>query len=247
MKIKKINLTQSGFKGAEVHFLEANDRGVLELTKKGFKNPIHFAMEKGFKDLRFHILSVYGIINDSMDVSVQAQLILESEVDSIELDGGSIVLLGSHNYFEGKSNSLKTFRIDESDGYEHWEDLKSLVEGIVEETTLYMQGSKKVEDSELIMRWAQAKKSTEITEDKVKGLSPEQLKDMALTIIEKGLGGMVHLPEEFDMDSEDFASAVEDVTNVLNSAEIDSIVPAEEGAELEVSMDEDIIEGGEEF
>jgi hypothetical protein len=119
-----------------------------------------------------------------------------------------------------------------------------------------MSGSKKVDEKELIMRWAQAKhKNLEITEEKIKGLTPEQLKDMALTIIEKGLGGMVHLPEELDMDSEDFANAVEDVTNSFDASEeievvdiaevigedLEPAIPSEEGESIEVNMDDSFI------
>jgi hypothetical protein len=260
MNFKKISLSQSGFKGAEVHFLEPNDRGVMELTKKGLKNPIHFALEKAFKDLRFHILNVYGILKEEMTDEEKAYMIMRAMVDSVELDGESIVLIGSHEIFEGKENNLKTFKIQELDGYEYYEDLKVLVDSICEEAALYMSGSKKVDEKELIMRWAQAKhKNLEITEEKIKGLTPEQLKDMALTIIEKGLGGMVHLPEELDMDSEDFANAVEDVTNSFDASEeievvdiaevigedLEPAIPSEEGDSIEVNMDDSFISNPE--
>lgn len=260
MNFKKISLSQSGFKGAEVHFLEPNDRGVMELTKKGLKNPIHFALEKAFKDLRFHILNVYGILKEEMTDEEKAYMIMRAMVDSVELDGESIVLIGSHEIFEGKENNLKTFKIQELDGYEYYEDLKVLVDSICEEAALYMSGSKKVDEKELIMRWAQAKhKNLEITEEKIKGLTPEQLKDMALTIIEKGLGGMVHLPEELDMDSEDFANAVEDVTNSFDASEeievvdiaevigedLEPAIPSEEGESIEVNMDDSFISNPE--
>jgi hypothetical protein len=260
MNFKKISLSQSGFKGAEVHFLEPNDRGVMELTKKGLKNPIHFALEKAFKDLRFHILNVYGILKEEMTDEEKAYMIMRAMVDSVELDGESIVLIGSHEIFEGKENNLKTFKIQELDGYEYYEDLKVLVDSICEEAALYMSGSKKVDEKELIMRWAQAKhKNLEITEEKIKGLTPEQLKDMALTIIEKGLGGMVHLPEELDMDSEDFANAVEDVTNSFDASEeievvdiaevigedLEPAIPSEEGDSIEVNMDDSFISSQE--
>lgn len=260
MNFKKISLSQSGFKGAEVHFLEPNDRGVMELTKKGLKNPIHFALEKSFKDLRFHILNVYGILKEEMTDEEKSYMIMRASVDSVELDGESIVLIGSHEIFEGKENNLKTFKIQELDGYEYYEDLKVLVDSICEEAALYMSGSKKVDEKELIMRWAQAKhKNLEITEEKIKGLTPEQLKDMALTIIEKGLGGMVHLPEELDMDSEDFANAVEDVTNSFDASEeievvdiaevigedLEPAIPSEEGESIEVNMDDSFISSPE--
>ncbi len=252
MNFKKISLSQSGFKGAEVHFLEPNDRGVMELTKKGLKNPIHFALEKAFKDLRFHILNVYGVLHEGMTDDEKSYMIMRASVDSVELDGESIVLIGVHEMFDGKENALKTFKIQDSDGYEYYDDLKELVAVICEEAALYMSGSKKVDEKELIMRWAQAKhKNLEITEEKIKGLSPEQLKDMALTIIEKGLGGVVHLPDELDMDSQEFADAVVDVTNSLDENEeievvdIEEVinadvvlgVPSEEGDAMEVDMD----------
>ena len=55
MNIRKIVLSEDGFKGAEIHYYnekEKNGRQMLVLTKEYPNNPIHFGLEKMFKDLR---------------------------------------------------------------------------------------------------------------------------------------------------------------------------------------------------
>src|SRR5690349_723235 len=94
MNYRKISLNQGGLKGAEIHFIEANERGIGELTKKYPRNPTHIGMQKLFKDLRVHLLTICGVINPEMDNNVAAQHLIETTVDCIEMDGETITLSG---------------------------------------------------------------------------------------------------------------------------------------------------------
>lgn len=211
INFKKISMNQNGFRGAEIHYLEPNDKGINELTKKYPRNPVHLGLEKLFKDLRVHLLWVCDVINDSMDINEQAQKITETSVHTIELDGEHIVVSGEKYVLTDKYIDLKTCKIQEGDGYEHYEELKRIVEEICAETEQYMSGSKKVDEKELLLRYAEVKHRTDITEESLKGLTQEQLVEMSLKILEKGVGAMVMMPQDIDVNSEEMMGAIEEI------------------------------------
>lgn len=207
---RKVSLNQGGLKGAELHYLEANERNILELTKKYPRNPVHLGLQKNFKDLRVHLLSICGLINPDMDNNLAAQHLVETTVDCIEIDGGAIILSGEKLVTPDKSIKLKTYKLEEEDGYEHYDAVKELIDSICTETYEYMTGNKKVSEAEIVSMWATAKHvETEFTMEKLLALPADQLKKMALTVIEKGLGGIVMLPTDME----------EDEIAVLNSVE----------------------------
>lgn len=215
MDFRKIHISEGGFRGAELHFFQEEEKGgrkQMVLTKKYSKNPVHLSLEKMFKDLRPHLLYICGLINDKMDESIKSQVIIETFVNTVELDSEVIILSGEKMVFDDKHIKIKTCKLQESDGYEHYETLKKLVLDICEETAEYLNGTKKVDDAELILRWAQAKhKEGEINEETIKGYSAEQLQEFAVRIIEKGLGGLVTLPEDLQINEDLLNSEVEQV------------------------------------
>lgn len=209
---KKISLNQGGLKGAELHYLEPNERCIMELTKKYPRNPAHVELQKLFKDLRVHLLSICGIINSETDNNIAAQHLVETTVDCIEFDGDTIILSGEKLATLDKSIKLKTYRLEEADNYEFFPIVREIADNICTETFEYMNGNKKVSEAEIVSMWAKAKhKEEEITMEKLLELPADQLKKMALTVIEKGLGGLVTLPSDMDDSDADVSAAVEEL------------------------------------
>ncbi len=209
---RKVSLNQGGLKGAELHYLEMNDRNVPELTKKFPRNPVHLGLQKHFKDLRVHLLNICGVINHEMDNNTAAQHLIETSVDCIEMDGDTITISGEKLATADKYIKLKTYKLEAEDGYEHYDEVFNIMRSICDETSEYMAGSKKVPDAEIIQMWAAAKhKEEEFTMEKLLSLPPDQLQKMATSVIEKGLGGVVILPGDMVMDVANMDSVVEEL------------------------------------
>lgn len=221
MNYRKIKINQNGLKGAELHFIETNERGTPELTKKYPRNPVHLGLQKLFKDLRIHLLQVCQQVNDSMDENILAQLVMETHVDCICFDGDTITIEGEKQVTAEKYITLKTYKIEEEDGYEHYNLLRDLADNICSETTEYLSGNKKVPDSEVIAMWAQMNhKEEEFSMEKILSLPKDQLEKMALTVIEKGLGGVVLMPNDMeDVDPSHLESVVEELKSEFEIGE----------------------------
>jgi len=127
MNIKRIELQSNGFKGANVHFLThtmKNSRPFINETIEKRKNPIHGDMEKLFKDLRVHLLDVCNINNNRLSEAEQKTIILETEISSIEFDNDSFLLSGEMEVFSDKKIKLKTCKVQESDDYEGYGEVR---------------------------------------------------------------------------------------------------------------------------
>lgn len=213
-----------GLKGAEVHYTELNEKGIPFLTKVYPRNVVHFALQKKFKDLRKHLLSICGQTNADMKPDVAANLEEGATVKCIEFDGDGIFLQGTWERFQDKFIPLETCVLKEEDGYHDWEALKEIADSIREETTQYLNGTVKVSDAETIAMWAAAKgKEEEFSMDKILSLPEDQLAKLAITIVEKGLGGIVNLPGEMETDSEHMESAVQELKQEFDISSADSI------------------------
>lgn len=212
MNYRKISLNQGGLKGAEIFYIEKNDKGIGELTKKYPRNPTHVGLQKLFKDLRLHLLNICGIINPDMDPNIAAQHLTETTVDCIEMDGDTITITGEKLATADKYIKLKTYKLEAEDGYEYYDEVFNLMTAICEETTEYMSGNKKVSNIEILQMYAQAThKEEEFTMEKLMHLPQDQLEKLALVVIEKGKGGIVLMPEDVEADSEEMKGAIEEL------------------------------------
>ncbi|MFA7287639.1 MAG: hypothetical protein WC055_02050 [Melioribacteraceae bacterium] len=237
MNYKKISLNAHGAKGAEIFFLEPNDKGLQELTKKYPRNPCHIGMQKLFKDLRPHLLNICGIINSDMDMNIMAQYLLETTVDCIELDGGTITLSGEKLATADKYIKLKTYKLEAEDGYEQYDEVFNLVNAICEETTEYLKGNKKADDIEAAMQWLEMKGSVKVKEDgktktltidDIKEFSPEKLKEWATKLLETNFGSVILHNEDLDHDGVDVTAAVQELkTEFEITEEVSQIEVAE--------------------
>lgn len=234
MNIKKITLVASGFKGATVTYLreeQKNGRPFINEIVEKRKHPIHLSLETMFKDLRFHLLEITGMLRGDEEKNEKDYIILESEVTGIEFDSASFTLIGEKRVFADKTIKLKTCKVEEEDGYEHFETVLKLIESIVEETKEYLAGTKKVDDVEVAMRFVQAGKHKTITEETLKGWSPEQLKQFATDLLENSFGSVVLHNDDMDVDQEKLNADVE--------AQLDK--QAEEVTEIKIEGEEIVI------
>ena len=242
MNYRKISLNQGGLKGAEVHFIETNEKGIGELTKKYPRNPTHVGLQKLFKELRVHLLNICGVINSDMDNHIAAQHLLETTVDCIEMDGDTITITGEKLATADKYIKLKTYKLEVEDGYEHYDEVFNLMTAICEETTEYMSGNKKVPDIEIVQMWAQANhKEEEFTMEKLMHLPQDQLEKLAMVVIEKGKGGIVLMPEDMEGNEEEMTDAIEElktefeITDESVEIEVGEVKPKREKKVKEVA------------
>lgn len=212
MNYQRIELNDGGLKGATIFYSVPNEKGIPVKHKVYPKSVVHIALQKHFKSLRKHLLDICGQTNADMKEDIAAYYADGAVVKTIEFDGDKIFLQGEWERFSGKFIPLETCWIEESDQYNDWDELVELAEKIKEETTAYYEGSVKVTDAEAIAMWAAANhKEEEFTMDKILSLPPEELVKMATKIIERGAGGVVTLPEEFDPNNEHIDGVVEEL------------------------------------
>lgn len=214
MNFKKITICDSGFKGISVEYFQEelkNGKPMLVLTKKYPKNPVHLGLEKLFKELRIHLLQNCDIISDSLDESIQPYFVQETIVETIELDGDSIILKGKKTKYDDKTFPLQTCKIQESDGYFQYEILKELVENICIETEAYLAGSVVVDDTEVAIRYLEAGKAKGVNIDEIKALPPEKLKEWATAFLENSYGAVVLHNEDMQVENEQILAVVEEL------------------------------------
>ena len=210
MNIKSISLLEAGFKGAVVKYLREEQKNgrpfINEVTEKR-KHPIHLSLETMFKDLRFHLLDITGLLRGDEDKAMKDYTIADCEVTGIEFDAASFTLIGEKKVFADKTIKLKTCKVTDEDMYDQFETVQNMITAIVEETKEYLAGTKKVDDVEVLQRWVNAGKSKDLTPETLSSYTPEQLKEFAVSLIEKNFGGIVMLSEDLDVSEVDVSEA----------------------------------------
>ena len=244
MQIKKIALSDSGFKGITVAYLreeQKNGRPFINEVIEKRKHPIHLSLETMFKDLRFHLLDITGMLRGDEDKMTKDYTIMESEVVAIEFDASGFTIIGEKKVFMDKYIKLKTCRVEEEDNYEHFDTVQKLIESIVEETKEYMAGTKKVDDIEVAVRFIQAGKHKTLTEDSLKGFSPQELKDFAVKLLESNFGAVVMMDEDMNVSAIDVTDINAEIEAKNNKVEVVEDVDHVEVEEVEVGEEEVVI------
>ena len=246
MNIKLIKLKSSGFKGMEVHYFEQeekNGRPSTVLIKKFPPTPIHLGLETMFKDLRFYLVDITGLLRGDEDKMTKDYTIQETEVVSIDFDSESFTIGGEKQVFSNKTIKLKTCKVDTNDLYEHFDTVQKLIGSIVEETKEYLAGTKKVDDIEVAVRWIQAGKSKDLTEDSIKGWSPEQLKEFATKLLENQFGAVVMHNEDMDVSNVDVSAANLEIAAAQAEETIieEAVIIEDDYIEIAVSDEESFI------
>lgn len=186
MEITKITLAADGFKGTTIEFLENAQRGEKEYLfphKVSPKNPIHFSLERLFRDLRIHLLEIYGYVNGQPKPQID-KLMFETRVDTLAWDNDSITLGGRKQTIGDLEVKLPAFKVSEEDCYEHYNSVRAIIENIEREAKDYLQGNQNIEAEELALRWIESGRSKTVTEEQVKALSPAELKKWVNNMIE---------------------------------------------------------------
>jgi len=203
MNIKRIELQSGGFKGANISFITQvfkNNRPFLNETIEKRKNPIHMDFEKLFKDLRIHLLDIYKINNIRLSESEKNTLLLETEVFSIEFDNDSFILAGELESFEDKKIKLKTCKVQQSDGYEGYDEVRSIIDSLKVEATSYLDGLKVVSDREMMLRWLEARKDQNMTKEQFELLGEDEQKEYMNKTLNAKFGANI---EEEEVTEED--------------------------------------------
>lgn len=168
MNIKKIELQSSGFKGCTVAFLThtmKNSRPFVNETIEKRKDPIHKDMEDLFKDLRIHLLDIFKINNIRLSEAERNSVILETQVTAIEFDNDSFILTGETEGAEEKFLKLKTYKVQQSDGYEGYDEVRKIIDDLKVEAVSYLDGLKVVSEREMMLRWLDARKDAKAKEE----------------------------------------------------------------------------------
>ena len=228
MKIKKVQLLGSGFKGAVVTYLreeEKNGRAVVNEIIEKRKHPIHLSMETMFKDLRYHLLDITGVLRGDEEKMEKDFTIEGCEVVGVEFSDEMFVISGERDVFADKKIKLKTCKVDSLDNYEHYESVMALINSIVEESKEYLAGTKKVDDVEVATRFVQAGKSKDMTVDGLRAMSAEQLKEFATKLLENSFGSVVMHGGDMEIDEDELKESVEKQLGEIDGGE-EIVIPA---------------------
>ncbi len=208
MNIKLIKLRDGGFKGIELHhFVDRvrNNKILPTLEKLYPKDPVHKDLQNLFADLRESLLSACGYLDGGNDEVVK-YLILETEVTGIEFDSGTFKIHGKKRVFHDKFVTLNTCEIEEIDNFDKYEFVKETITKIVEEVRLYVDGSKKVTDQELVINWIESGKEKDLDVEKYNSMSAEEQREYFTMILETKFGSIVTHNEDLDL------STIEDIS-----------------------------------
>lgn len=222
MNIKNITLADGGLKGLQIIYNEPDKQGSKLLVsdiKKKRRHPIHLGLEIPFKDLRYHLLYAYSLIRDGMTKHDIDVLVEQCEITGVDLDPEYFMIKGTLGSFGDKSVSLATAKVQEDDGYEHFDAVINILKTIIEETKLYLAGDVKVDDNEIVFRWIGAGKEKEFDLDSFNSLPDEEKKVLCQEILEKNFGATVLMEEDIS-----FGEAAEESDSIELSMEAETII-----------------------
>ncbi len=203
MNIKLVKLRDGGFKGIELHhFVDRfrNNKPVPKLQKEYPKDPVHKDLQNLFAELREPLLSACGYL-DSGNEDVAKYLVLETEVTGIEFSTEDFVIHGRKRVFHDKFIKLSTCPIEEMDMFDKYFAVKEIIGRIIDEVQLYVDGSKKVSDAELVINWIEAGREKDLTPEGYSNMSPEEQREYHTRILEEKFGSMVTNREDMDFDN----------------------------------------------
>ena len=245
MQIKKIKLNDGGFKGAEIMFLKPEEKKNKvfnnEITEKR-KNPIHYDMEKPFKDLRYHLLLICGVINTSMDKTELDFTIADSEVVSIKFDDEGFVITGTmKSAFGSKTFKIETPAMTGDDGYDYYDAVRGIIDTIVSETELYMNSKKEVSPEEMAVRYITAGKDKDVSADAFESMTMEEKKEYCKNLLEEKFGMFVMENEDLQFEGAETIEGTVDIpslpvaeihNNELPTGDVEEKIETEDGGEI---------------
>lgn len=199
--IRKITVVAGGLKGLVIEGREDVAKN-NKITEDGFKltkkHPIHRELEEKIMDLRFHALSICGLITEQTPKLVKNTLLEGCEVLSLEFEQGQLGFFKikvSSRVFDTKTITLTTPKTDSSDDYEWFDECISVVDELLLEVEQYEKGLKKISDEDLLISYIRHGKDKAMDMDRLSGMTPEEKADFCQQILEKQ-GCLVMRPDE---------------------------------------------------
>ena len=193
MNIRKIITKAGGFKGLEVHYIkmDENKGKIGEVTKTEYKRPIQLNLENKYRDLRYFLLEIAGVLNGSEEKMEKDYAIADCKVTGVKLESEGFALIGEITVLEHKRMKLETPVVVEDDNYLNFEAVKGILKSIVEETELYMDDKVVIDNNELVVRWVQSGQDKNVSNDAYSEMSAEDKKAFHIKALEEVFGVMV--------------------------------------------------------
>lgn len=180
MQIKQIKIKDSGFKGLEISRYENYTKNKVNHIKEVIdkpKDPIHGDLRNLINDLRVHLLDICGQITGMEEMEVK-YAVSDSEVTTIKTEKNGFVIGGEKKTdYNNKYIKLETPKIDADDNYHGFNQVMEIIENIVKETELYMNGSKIISNEEVVMQYLMAGKDKKMTVEQFEAMSEEEQKE----------------------------------------------------------------------
>ena len=255
MNIRKIVTKAGGFKGLEVHYIkmDENKGKIGEVTKTEYKRPIQLNLENKFRELRYFLLEIAGVLNGSEDKMEKDYAISDCKVTGIKLEAESFALIGEITVLDHKRMKLETPLVNEDDGYANFEAVRGMLTSIVEETELYMADKVVIDNNELVVRWVQSGQDKNVNNDAYSEMSAEEKKAFHIKALEEVFGVMVLDAGDMEEIDEEKMQAIEEEFIPKKTIEVgfrkEASVDAEftEYKDVEVEKNEFEIDGLEEI
>jgi len=193
MNIRKIVTKAGGFKGLEVHYIkmDENKGKIGEVTKTEYKRPIQLNLENKYRELRYFLLEIAGVLDGSEEKMEKDYAIADCKVTGVKLESESFVIIGEITVLDHKRMKLETPLVNEDDGYANFEAVKGILQAIVEETELYMNDKVVIDNNELVVRWVQSGQDKHVSNDAYSNMTPEEKKEFHIKALEEVFGVMV--------------------------------------------------------
>lgn len=230
MKYKKVKLIENGFKGIEVEYHKIEKKGgraYNNKTKDTLRFPVHLGLENKFKELRPFLLEICKVIHGDEDKSTKDFYIAETDMIGVEILDDGFVLEGEGVVFGTKSVKYKTPKIDSSDNCPNFDAIQLIIKGLIEEVDVYMEGTAKPSDEEVLIRWVERHNDKGIDIETIKGMSAEEQKETLTKLLEKA-GACVMWNDEMQMDEEALSSGLDEISEKVNEEVVPWNKPVEE-------------------
>lgn len=194
MNITKIVTKSAGLKGLEVHYIKIDEQKgkIGEKHKAEFKRPIQLNLENKFRDLRYFLLEIAGVLDGSEMKMQKDYAISDCKVTAVGIEDGGFYLVGDNaSVVDYKRMKLETPVITEDDEYVNFEAVKGIIAAIVEETELYMDNKVVIDNDELVERWVKSGNDNSVNNEAYDNMSSEEKKQYHIKVLEKQFGVFV--------------------------------------------------------
>ena len=155
MNIQKFSIIDNGLRGLKIsHLVQEEKDGYpfMTPTKSEPKYPIHRGMENKIKELVPHFLNLCEICQNPRDEDEFTYACNDSDILEIEADNSGFKLKGIKKMTSDKSITLKTYFVEEEDGYHGFVKVQGIIQEIFAEVREYVAGNRQITTEELGQR-----------------------------------------------------------------------------------------------